>query len=172
MEMEAGCKGRKARAGRSLSGSKFQIVISAQPWLVATRITSTAAGLSGDGGLATTARLDQPRGVTLDSSGDIYIADTDNSGIRKVSKGVITMVAGNGTAGFSGDTGPATRSELEIPAGVAVDTASNVYIADLGSNRVRMVSNGAITTVAGTGAKSRYHTRNWPRRPCFRFPCT
>ena len=71
--------------------------------------------------------------------------------IRKVSNGVITTVAGNGTAGFSGDNGPATSAQLNHPQGVAVDSAGNLYIADTANNRIRKVSNGVITTVAGNG---------------------
>ncbi len=66
----------------------------------------------------------------MDSAGNLYIADTGNNRIRKVSNGVITTVAGNGTLGFSGDSGPATSAELNDPDGVAVDSAGNLYIAD------------------------------------------
>ena len=87
----------------------------------------------------------------MDSAGNLYIADTDNNRIRKVSNGVITTVAGNGTQGFSGDNGPATSAQLNGPDGVAVDSAGNLYIADTDNNRIRKVSNGVITTVAGNG---------------------
>ena len=66
----------------------------------------------------------------MDSAGNLYIADTGNNRIRKVSNGVITTVAGNGTHGFSGDNGPATSAQLDDPDGVAVDSAGNLYIAD------------------------------------------
>jgi uncharacterized protein (TIGR03437 family) len=108
-------------------------------------------GFSGDNGPATNAQLNGPVGVTLDSAGDLYIADQGNNCIRKVSGGVITTVAGNGTLGFSGDNGPATNAQLNYPAGVAVDPAGNLYIADLENFRIRKVSNGVITTVAGNG---------------------
>src|ERR1035437_8017753 len=71
--------------------------------------------------------------------------------LRKVSNGVITTVAGSGTGGFSGDNGPATSAQLYLPLGVAVDSAGNLYIADNGNERIRKVSNGVITTVAGSG---------------------
>ena len=87
----------------------------------------------------------------MDSAGNLYIADTVNNRIRKVSNGVITTVAGNGTCCFSGDNGPATSAQLYGPQGVAVDSAGNLYIADTGNNRIRKVSNGVITTVAGNG---------------------
>jgi len=107
-------------------------------------------GFSGDNGPATNAQLNGPVGVTLDSAGDLYIADQGNNCIRKVSGGVITTVAGNGTLGFSGDNGPAVSARLDF-GGVAVDPAGNVYIADSGTSRIRKVSNGVIATVAGNG---------------------
>jgi DNA-binding beta-propeller fold protein YncE len=66
---------------------------------------------------------------------------------------VISTVAGNGTQGFSGDNGPATSAQLNQPAGIAVDSAGNLYIADEGNNRIRKVTNGVITTVAGNGTR-------------------
>ena len=109
-------------------------------------------GYSGDGGAATSAQLAGAYGVAVDSGGNLYIADTSNNRVRKVSNGVITTVAGNGTAGFSGDNGPATSALLNQPQGVAVDTAGNLYIADLNNNRIRKVSNGTFSTIAGNGA--------------------
>jgi uncharacterized protein (TIGR03437 family) len=106
-------------------------------------------GLSGDNGPATSARLSQPNGIAVDSSGNLYIADTGSNRIRKISNGVITTVAGNGTPGFSGDNGPATSAQLHVPKGIAVDSSGNLYIADTGNIRIRKVSNGVITTVAG-----------------------
>ena len=107
-------------------------------------------GFCGDNGPATSAQLNQPTAVAVDSAGNLYIADMGNNRIRKISNGVITTVAGNGTAGFSGDNGPATSAGLSIPFGVAVDSAGNVYIADtIISERIRKVTNGVITTVAG-----------------------
>jgi hypothetical protein len=113
------------------------------------------AAYSGDNGLATAADLYCPRNVAIDAVGNIYIADTCNERIRKVtvSTGIITTVAGNGVAGYSGDGGPATSAELFSPSGVVVDAAGNIYIADLGNNLVRKVtaSTGVISTVAGNG---------------------
>jgi len=108
-------------------------------------------GFSGDNGPATSAQLNNPQGVAVDSAGNLYIADWGNARIRKVSNGAITTVAGNGTQGFSGDNGPATSAQLNYPQGVAVDSAGNLYVADIGNARVRKVSNGVITTVAGNG---------------------
>jgi sugar lactone lactonase YvrE len=109
-------------------------------------------GFSGDNGPATSAQLNGPVGIAVDFTGNLYIADTYNHRIREVSNGVIATVAGNGTPGFSGDNGPATSAQLHGPVGVAVDSAGNLYIADYGNNGIRKVSNGVITTVAGSGA--------------------
>jgi len=110
-------------------------------------------GYSGDGGPAVNAELNAPSGIAADGSGDLFIADTQNNVVRKVSAaGVITTLAGNGRQGYSGDGGLATSAALNLPVGVAVDGAGNVFIADTGNNRVRKVSTtGVITTVAGTG---------------------
>jgi trimeric autotransporter adhesin len=115
-----------------------------------------AAGYSGDGGAATQAQLNAPVGLALDATGNLYIADSGNSVVRKVSKsGVITTVAGNGSAGFSGDGGPATFAALNQAQGIAADAAGSLYIADTFNNRVRVMSaGGIIQTVAGTGISS------------------
>jgi uncharacterized protein (TIGR03437 family) len=109
-------------------------------------------GFSGDNGQAISAQLKALYGVAVDSAGNLYIADTDNNRIRKVSNGVIATVAGNGTAGYSGDNGPATSAQLRNPSNVAVDSAGSLYIADLFNNALRKVSGGTITTIAGGGA--------------------
>jgi len=109
------------------------------------------AGYSGDGGQATSAQLSIPLGVAVDAQGSLYIADYANSRIRKVSGGIITTVAGTGTAGYSGDGGQATSAQLKFPYSVAVDGQGSLYIADYGNQRVRKVSGGVISTVAGTG---------------------
>ena len=83
--------------------------------MIATVAGNGACGFSGDNGPATSAQLDFPMGVAVDSSGNLYIADTYDYRIRKVSNGVITTVAGNGTPGFSGDNGPATSAQLDVP---------------------------------------------------------
>ena len=105
-------------------------------------------GYSGDGGPATSATLAVPQGLAIDSAGNIYIADSSNNVIRKVSNGTITTVAGSGKWGYTGDGGPATSATLDNPVGVAADSAGNIYIADRSNNAIRKVSNGTITTIA------------------------
>jgi trimeric autotransporter adhesin len=113
------------------------------------------AGYSGDGGPAAVAALRAPEGLAVDSTGNLYIADRMNARIRRVSNGVISTVAGTGVAGFSGDGGPASSAQLSAPAKVALDSAGNLYIADFGNTRIRRVSDGIITTVAGNGTMGR-----------------
>lgn len=110
-------------------------------------------GYGGDGGPATSAMLYSPVGIALDSAGSLYIADLFNNRIRMVSRGLIATVAGNGTAGFSGDNGPPLSAELHYPQAVAVDSAGDLYIADTGNNAIREVSNSVIRTVLGSGAQ-------------------
>src|ERR1700733_6546253 len=121
--------------------------------VITTVAGGNAQGYSGDGGPATKAELSQPFGVAVDSKGNVYIADTYNNVIRKVtSAGIITTLAGNGSAGYSGDGGPATKAELSQPFGVAVDASGNVFIADTVNHVIRKVaSDGTISTFAGNG---------------------
>ncbi|MFJ8470944.1 RICIN domain-containing protein [Kitasatospora sp. NPDC094011] len=110
-------------------------------------------GFAGDGGPAVKAQLNYPRGVFVDGTGTLYIADTDNHRIRKVAAdGTISTVAGTGTAGFSGDGGPAAKAQLDGPFWVVADGAGVLHIADYNNHRVRRVAaDGTIGTVAGTG---------------------
>jgi hypothetical protein len=105
-----------------------------------------AGGFGGDGGPATHAMLNVPFGVAVDRAGDLYIADSLNNRVRKVQagSGMITMVAGTGKEGFSGDDGPARKSTLNHPVSVAVDRAGNLYIADCNNGRVRVVYGVAV----------------------------
>ncbi|MGB8259625.1 MAG: chitobiase/beta-hexosaminidase C-terminal domain-containing protein [Terracidiphilus sp.] len=120
-------------------------------------ILSTVAGngyygYSGNGGPAVNAQMVWPRAVAVDSQGTLYIADPSAPVIRKVIAGTISVFAGSGTGGYSGDGGQAAAAELNEPNGVAVDSKGNVYIADTRNNVVRMVSlSGIISTVAGNG---------------------
>jgi hypothetical protein len=122
--------------------------------IITTVAGSGGAGYGGDSGLATAAQLNYPYGVSFDPAGNMYIADTNNHRVRKVAagSGIITTLAGTGTAGYNGD-GTATTANLYTPQGVAADAAGNVYIADTSNDRVRKVvtGTGVISTVAGTG---------------------
>jgi sugar lactone lactonase YvrE len=109
------------------------------------------AGFSGDGGPATAARLNAPGNLAVAPNGDLYIADTGNLRVRKVSGGVITTVAGSGQLGsLGGDGGPATAAGLESIEGVAVDGSGNLYFAEWANSCVRKVSGGVIATAVGT----------------------
>ena len=122
--------------------------------IISTIAGSGTTGFGGDGGAATLAKLASSDGIGVDRKGNVYIADENNHRIRKVdvSTGVITTIAGKGTAGFSGDNGPATDAELNSPFDVAVDNIGNLYISDYYNLRIRKIDNhGIITTVIGTG---------------------
>jgi streptogramin lyase len=110
-------------------------------------------GFSGDSSLATGAEIFGPAGIAVDGAGNSYFADYYNRRIRKISSaGTITTIAGNGTAGYGGDNGPAINAELNDPMGVAADVAGNIYVADRSNNRIRKIdASGNITTIAGTG---------------------
>jgi hypothetical protein len=110
------------------------------------------SGYAGDAGPATAARLFAPVAVHADGSGNLYVADFGNQVVRKVdASGVITTVAGNGVAGYSGDGGAATAAKLHRPSGVTSDNAGNIYFSELGNSVVRKVNaSGIISTIAGT----------------------
>lgn len=108
-------------------------------------------GFAGDGGPATGAQLDSPAGVAVDAAGNIYIADTHNQRLRRVSNGTITTIAGTGVPGFSGDGGAAASAQLSTPSALALDAGGNIYIADTDNHRIRRISGATITTVAGNG---------------------
>jgi hypothetical protein len=144
-------------------------VITAATGVISTVAGTGAKGSGGDGFAATAATLNQPQGVSVDSSGNLYIADTANHRIRKVDgmTGIITTVAGDGftdaetgAGGYAGDGGKATQAELNFPYAATFDAAGDMYIPDSANNVVRMVAavSGAIaadsliTTFAGTGA--------------------
>jgi sugar lactone lactonase YvrE len=117
-------------------------------------ITTVAGGGSGgNSGAATNANLNYPCGMCLDVFGNLYIADTDNSRIRKVdTNGMITTVAGDGNKSYTGNSGAATNASLNDPCGMCLDVFGNLYIADSDNNRIRKVdTNGIISTMAGNG---------------------
>ena len=125
--------------------------------LITTVAGTDTAGFYGDGGAATESLLGHPIGVAVDGAGNLFIADQNGHRIWRVafSTGLITTVAGTGTAGFSGDGSAATAAGLNSPIGVAVDGAGNLFIADSYNHRIRRVafSTGLVTTVAGTGTE-------------------
>ena len=129
--------------------------VAADTGVITTVAGNGTAGFRGDGVPATSTSLNSPQGVALDGSGNLFIADTLSSRIRRVAAdtGVITTVAGNGTAGFRGDGVPATSTSLNAPMAPAVDGSGNLFIADSSNQRIRRVAagTGVITTVAGTG---------------------
>ncbi len=133
---------------------------------------SVQGGYSGDGGFATNANLYLPFAESADKLGNIYIADTYNSAIRKVdTEGIITTIAGNGSSGFSGDGGYATNSQLSYPFGLAVDPLGDIYIADSDNMRIRKIdTNGVITTVAGNGNSGYSGDGGWATNAALQYP--
>ena len=129
---------------------------------------STVAGngtgaYAGDGASATAAQLNNPNAVAVDSSGNLYIADTQNHIIRKVSGGTISLFAGTPTiSGYAGDNGLAVGAALWSPSGVAVDAAGNVYISDTGNNLIRRVDKTTGNITAVVGSKGTANTLNHP----------
>ena len=117
--------------------------------------TGTGAGGSGgDGGSATSAQLNGPQGVIIDSlTGNVFVADSNNQKIRKISStGIITTYAGVGTKGYSGDNGAATSAKLSVPQSIVIGNDGMLYIADYSNHVIRLVTTtGIITTIAGTG---------------------
>ena len=123
-----------------------------------TVIAGSVAGLNGDGGPANKAQLNLPMAVTLAPEGVLYVSDAGNSRVRRIGPdGIIRTISGLGGgdglggAGFAGDDGPAEKAKLFSPADLKVDRAGKIYISDSGNNRIRVISGGKITTVAGSG---------------------
>jgi sugar lactone lactonase YvrE len=110
------------------------------------------ADFCGDNSAATSACLNFPHGVAADGDGSLFIADTFNHRIRRITKGTISTIAGTGTPGFCGDTGPAISACLQFPVAVVVDSKGDLLVTDLGNQRIRRIHRGTITTVAGNGA--------------------
>ena len=106
--------------------------------VISTIAGTGSSGYSGDGGAATSAQLNYPLGVALDSSGNVYIADYSNHRIRMITviTGIISTIAGTGSQGYLGDGGAATSAQLNYPYGVALDSSGNVYIADQNNHRI------------------------------------
>lgn len=129
--------------------------ITASSGVITTIAGTGTPGFSGDGGAATSAKLYQPFSVAVDASGNVYIADTYNGRIRKITatSGTISTIAGTGASGFSGDGGSASSALFNTPYSIGLDLSGNIYISDFLNNRVRKitVSTGIINTIAGTG---------------------
>ncbi len=123
--------------------------------IITTLAGNGTAGYGGDGGPATSAMLNAPVAVAIDAGGNVYLADRANQVVRVVTPtGDIFAIAGNGTAAFAGDNGPAGLASVSNPGGVAVDAAGNVYVADAGNNRLRVVrptSAGIFGVLGGVG---------------------
>jgi uncharacterized repeat protein (TIGR01451 family) len=136
----------------------FHVVRKVTPDGMLTTVAGTGSpGYSGDGGAATAAELNYPWGLAVDNQGDLFIADTHNNRIREVlANGDIITVAGNGNYGYGGDDGPATQATLKQAQAVAVDSSGHLYIGDVYNCRIRLVSGGTITTVAGDGTCENY----------------
>ena len=131
----------------------LQVTAAAAGWTIHTVAGTGTGGFSGDGGLAIAAQLLNPHDIAADAAGNLYIADSFNNRIRKVdAAGGISTIAGTGESGHGGDGGSALQAQFAQPVGAALDAAGNLYIADWGNNRVRMVdAAGNISTIAGTG---------------------
>ncbi len=132
-------------------------MVSASTGIISTVAGTGVAAFTGEGGPAVSATLNTPWGVTVSSTGLLYIADQGNNRIRLVdASGKITTILGNGVIGYTGDNGPASAATVNVPAGVAVDVAGNIYVADSGNNVIRKInaSTNVITTIAGDGTES------------------
>ena len=123
--------------------------------MITTIAGTGTVGFSGDGGPATAAKLSNPAGIAVDHMGAIYLADVNNTRIRKFTiGGNISTIAGNGTPGFTGDGGPATAAECDAPQGVSVDGYGRVYIADAWANNVRMIGDPTLEIKTQTMAQN------------------
>ncbi|MBI4851018.1 MAG: IPT/TIG domain-containing protein [Acidobacteria bacterium] len=128
--------------------------IDIQTGMITTIAGTGMMGSAGDGGMAKAAQFVFPRSLAIDSKGNLYIVDSDDSRVRKIdTNGIITTIAGNGMDDFSGDGGVATSASLRLPKGIVVDDAGNIFISDSENDRIRRVDvqTGIISTIAGTG---------------------
>jgi trimeric autotransporter adhesin len=132
--------------------------------IITTVAGSDSSGYTGDGGAATLARLTSPAGIAVDNSGNLFIANQFSHVVRKVNtSGIISTVAGTGTAGFSGDGGDATSAQLNEPTDLAIDHAGNLYISDYYNSVIRKVNTaGIITTYAGIPDSSGFTGNDGP----------
>lgn len=121
--------------------------------IIRTVVGTGTRGFTGDGGAATSALINSPYGIAVDGAGNLYFTDSLNHTVRKVSaSGTITLIAGTGRQGFAGDGEDALVSNLNLPTGIAVDSAGNVLFSDSQNNRIRKIgTDGKISTFAGSG---------------------
>jgi serine/threonine-protein kinase len=122
--------------------------------IISTLAGTGVAGFGGDGGPATSAVLQQPYGVAVDGTGNVYVAELGNHRVRKIdTRGIITTIAGDGVRGFRGDGGPAVNASVGDPTGLAFDANGNLFVTTGGLGRIRRITPaGVITTVGGSGA--------------------
>ena len=121
---------------------------------ITTLACTGVAGYTGDGALAAQAECNSPGGIAVDAAGNVYFSDSGNQRVRRIGlDGKISLVAGDGSASFAGDGGPATVASLNDPVGLAVDSSGDLYIADANNHRIRRITrDGNINTIAGTGS--------------------
>lgn len=141
-------------------------------WKIAVYAGTGSAAFGGDGGPASQASFNQPADLALDAQDNLYVADMGNHRIRKISpEGIASTLAGNGLPGFSGEGAAAEDASLQLPAGVASDNQGNVFIADSGNQRIRVVRpDGTIVTLAGTGLAGYSGDGGLPGLGTFRAP--
>jgi sugar lactone lactonase YvrE len=126
--------------------------VNASTGVIATIGGNGTIGYSGDGGSATAAQFYNPLGVAVDSSGNVYVADSNNGAVRMIANGIVSTIAGNGTLSYTGDGGPASSAQFSQLSGIAVDAQGNIYVADTGNNAIRLFPlGGTVTTIAGNG---------------------
>jgi sugar lactone lactonase YvrE len=137
----------------SLSIAVLVTTTNGQAQTINTIAGTGTGGYAGDGGAATAAKFYNPAAIKRDAIGNLYVADYSNHRVRKIdTSGVVTTIAGNGSATYAGDGGPATAASIRQPAGIALDGSGNIYISDNFNNRIRKVdATGNISTVAGNG---------------------
>jgi uncharacterized protein (TIGR03437 family) len=139
---------------------------------ISTFAGSGGTAFSGDGGPAASAGMNKPQGIAIDNAGNLFVSDTLNHRVRKITPdGTITTVAGNGNGTLAGDGGPATKASLYYPKGLAVDRSGNLFISDWLNSRVRVVTtDGTIWTVAGNGNFDYYGDGGPATGAALRFP--